>query len=57
MTFDDVARLENAKRDLQEITGYLKKTPNAIANWAPRFPRTFCSSDHRVPAKRYWLRR
>ena len=56
VTFDDVAGVDEAKEELEEVIGFLKD-PSAMAGSAVVCPRGFCSSGRPAPARRCWLAR
>jgi len=42
VTFKDVAGVEEAKEELQEIIEFLRGTARSSRSWADAFPRAFC---------------
>ena len=54
VTFSDVAGVDEAKDDLQEIIAFLKDPKNS-RNLAAEFPKGVCSWGPREPARPCWL--
>ena len=53
VTFDDVAGVDEAVEELQEIKDFLQE-PEQFTRSAPGSPRGCCSTDRPVPARRCW---
>ncbi len=53
VTFEDVAGVDEAKQDLEEIVEFLRD-PRSSSVSAARFRAVYCLSDLRVQVRRFW---
>ena len=54
VTFADVAGVDEAKAELQEVVEFPEGTRDVTGAWVGGYRKASCSSDHPAPARRCW---